>query len=149
MNRLIVIAAAALAAVGVAGLAHAGSSTAQKLDLVGVPSTQRVTLDIGPKGDSPGDMGVKAGTLYENGKRAGHYQGFCVWMPSQSSICTFTLSLAGGQILIQSGYGAGLNDGPTVHEPVIGGSGVYSGARGEGVDHEQGRKDVFHISLTS
>src|SRR5436190_18436239 len=147
MNRLILIIAAGVAAASIVGSSHARASAAQTLDLTGVATTQRVTLDVAPKGESPGDMGIKAGTLYAKGKRVGHYEGECVLLPSHSSLCSFTLALHGGQILIQSGSGNGLNDGPTVHEPMIGGSGAYAGARGEGVDREQGGKDIFHLQI--
>jgi hypothetical protein len=147
MNRLIVVTAAAVAAAVVAAYSHAGAATTRSLDLTGIPAVQRVTLDVAPKGDSAGDMGIKSGTLYRNGKRAGRYEGMCVLLPRHGSLCSFTLSLAGGQILLQSGYGPGLNDGAVVREPIVGGSGSYVGARGQGIDREQGRKDIFHLVL--
>src|SRR5581483_11967976 len=129
MNRLILVATLALGAAILASTSFAGRSSSHALRLVGTATTQKVTLDVPPKGDSPGDMGVKVGTIAQDGKRVGRYQGVCFLLPAHGSLCTFTLSLPGGQILLQSGYGPGLNDGAVVREPIVGGSGVYAGIR--------------------
>src|SRR5581483_779538 len=128
VNRLAVVpATAAVVAATVVGLGRAGGATYQTLDLVGVPTAQRVMLDVAPKGDSPGDQGFKVGDVYEHGRRVGRYQGTCTVLPRSNSQCTFTVGLKGGQIVLVAGYGPGLNGDAVVHEPVVGGSGVYEG----------------------
>ena len=147
MNRLLVIVIVVLVAAAGAALGRAGGTAYQTLDLVGVPTAQRVTLDVAPKGDSPGDQGFKVGDVYAHGKLVGRYQGICTILPRSSSQCAFTVGLAGGQIVLEAGYGPKLNGDAVVREPVVGGSGAYEGVRGEGVDHERNGKDIMHLRL--
>jgi hypothetical protein len=94
-------------------------------------------------------MGVLAGTLSEHGKHVGRYQGYCVQIDGNGhSQCTFTLALPAGQVVIETGYGAGVNGNKTTHEPIVGGTGTYSTARGFAVGQETGRttiKEVLHL----
>jgi hypothetical protein len=92
------------ASVAAAGAAL-GRAAYQTLDTVGVPTAQRVTLDVAPKGHSPGDQGFKVGEVYAHGKLVGRYQGTCTILPRSSSQCAFTVGLVGGQIVLQAGYG--------------------------------------------
>jgi hypothetical protein len=137
---------ASVAAAG-AALGRAGGTAYQTLDTVGVPTAQRMKLDVAPKGHSPGDQGFRVGDVYAHGELVGRYQGTCTIPPRSSSQCAFTVGLVGGQIVLQAGYGPKLNGDSVVREPVVGGSGAYEGVRGEGVDLEQDGKDIVRLRL--
>jgi hypothetical protein len=65
-----------------------------------------------------------------------------------SSQCSFTLGLPDGQILIQAAYGPGFNTGAVAREAIVGGTGAYAGARGQGRDRElSNSKLAFHLEL--
>jgi hypothetical protein len=80
----------------------------------------------------------------------GRFQGVCTALPRSSQQCSFTVGLPGGQIVVEAGYGPGFNVGSTALEAVIGGTGRYVGARGQGRDRELGSsKLAFHLELLS
>jgi hypothetical protein len=65
-----------------------------------------------------------------------------------SSQCSFTLGLPDGQILIQAAYGPGFNTGAVAREAIVGGTGAYAGARGQGRDRELSNTNLaFHLEL--
>lgn len=88
-------------------------------------------VDVAPPGASPGDMMVFQSDILDSTTRTlvGHDSGWCVrtWTSKELSECTFTLTLADGQISVQ---GPADRHGATVLA-VTGGSGKYSGARGQ------------------
>jgi hypothetical protein len=150
-HRLILIAILALA---VPTLAYASTRSnhsprsSQTLDLTGLVTGYHVALDASPKGPSAGDIGYGNGTILEHGKRVGRYQGICTSLPQNSQQCTFTLGLPGGQLIVESGYGPGFNTGSVALEAIVGGTGTYLGARGEGRDKElSNTKLAFHLQL--
>jgi hypothetical protein len=55
------------------------------------------------------------------------------------SQCTFTFALPAGQVVIETGYSAGINGNKKTHEPIVGGTGKYSRARGYAPGEETGR----------
>lgn len=99
-------------------------------------------VDTAPKGESTGDTGVLAGELLSAGssRKVGSFEGVCVLVKPAvgNSECTFTLSLAGGQLTTHAGYGKGFNGDKVVHEAVLGGTRAFRGARGEVVSRETG-----------
>jgi hypothetical protein len=107
-----------------------------------------VALDAKPAGQSAGDIGYETGNLLAHDKPVGRFQGVCTQMPHASSQCSFTLGLSGGQILMQASYGPGFNTGNVAREAIIGGTGAYAGAHGEGRDRELGNTRLaFHLEL--
>ena len=142
MNRKLAIGAAGAGAlmslawgVGADAQDRKGSTT---FDL---RQTLEHVVDQGPTGDSPGDMAVIAGDLVQGAETAGQYQGYCVYITSgANSQCTFTLALPKGQLVISTGYGTFNGEAPPSRDPIVGGSGAYSRARGyaEGGESEQG-----------
>lgn len=99
-------------------------------------------VDNGRKGESAGDLGLLSGDLLgRDRKKLGRFEGTCVvFKPSVGQTqCTFTLSLADGQIITQAGYGPGFNGNKVVHEAVVGGTRAYQDARGEAISQETGR----------
>jgi allene oxide cyclase len=88
-------------------------------------------IDLDKPGTSQGDMMVFQSDVVDSTtkKLVGHDSGWCVrtWTSKQLSECTFTLTLADGEISVQ---GPSDRHGETVLA-VTGGTGKYSGARGE------------------
>ena len=146
--RLIAVAVLALAATTVGVSGHAARRSTSILDLTGTITAFHIALDARPVGQSPGDIGYETGTLSERGKRIGRFQGVCTTLPHSSQQCSFTLGLPGGQILVEAGYGPSFNTGAVALEAIVGGTGTYAGARGEGRDREIGNTSLaFHLEL--
>jgi hypothetical protein len=147
MKRLLLFAAASLTCLGsaVALAGHArGASTERTIDLKGTITSIR--LAVGHK-DAPGGLGYISGTL-SRGKAPGRITGVCAQVDEARQQCTFVLGLPEGQIIVTSGYGPGLNVGSVAHEAIVGGTGAYEGARGQGDDREVGSHGlVFHLRL--
>ncbi|UTI65694.1 hypothetical protein NBH00_05645 [Paraconexibacter antarcticus] len=98
-------------------------------------------VDAAPHGNSPGDVAVLSGTLRTPapGQVIGHYHGTCTTMqPVSDSECTFTWALAGGQITTIAAYGDNFNGRRVVHDAIVGGTGRYRDARGQGIGKETG-----------
>ena len=105
-------------------------------------------VDQAPAGDSPGDMAVLAGEMQRDGKPAGQYQGYCIYITSgANSQCTFTLALADGQLVLSTGYGAFNGDTPPSRDPIVGGSGAYSTARGYAAGEESDEGIRYRVHL--
>jgi len=148
VKTTLLLAAACVGATVIAVNAGASGSGTRVLDLTGTVITDHVTFDAAPKGMSPGDVGYVVGKVFRAGKPYGRYQGTCTQLPSSSSLCSFSLGLPDGQLLIQSAYGPGFNTGSVAREAVVGGTGAYAGARGQGIDRElTDTKLVFHLVL--
>jgi hypothetical protein len=148
MRIAIVVAAFVASASLVAVTNTAASSSGKTLDLTGTVTGFHVALDAKPTGHSAGDIGYETGKLFAHGKPVGRFQGVCTQLPQASSQCSFTLGLSAGQILVQAGYGPNFNTGAVAREAIIGGTGPYSGARGQGLDRElSNTKLAFHLEL--
>jgi hypothetical protein len=147
-HRLIVTLVLALAAGVIAAAGNAAGSGTTTLDLTGILTGYHVALDAKPKGPSAGDIGYVNGIVLEHGKRVGRYQGVCTTLPQSSQQCSFTLGLPDGQLVVEAGYGPGFNTGPVALEAVVGGTGAYLGARGQGRDRElSDTRLAFHLQL--
>lgn len=152
MRRIIATAVTGLAAsagvIGVTTASGATGSTTQSFTLVGHVKAEHV-VDTGRKGDSAGDFGTISGTLSRDGKKVGRYLGICTQFDGQGhSLCHFVFALPEGQLEVQSAYGTGFNGNRVVRDAIVGGTGAYAGATGEGVGRETGRttiKEVIHL----
>jgi hypothetical protein len=132
---------------------HGSSATASP---GGGTTTMRLTLvkeffhgvDQPPRGNSVGDAQIFGGKLIGHGHPRGRLQAYCVVISRTNQECSFTYALPGGQLASLVGYGRGLSGNHSSRDPIVGGSGTYSGARGEISDREVGpRKDrlVFRL----
>lgn len=85
-------------------------------------------VDLGPTGDSPGDMFVfDQPLLNEARENIGSNSGYCVrTLPGQFSECQWTLTMANGTITV-AGREAEMG---TSLVPIIGGTGAFEGASG-------------------
>jgi hypothetical protein len=144
----LIVPALVAAAVAIPSLASGSGNKGRVIDLTGVTTSMGVALDVKPKGDSPGDIGYVAGKLSKNGRPFGRYHGICFVIAKGTSHCTFTAGLPDGQLMLESSYGPGFNTGATVLESIVGGTGAYEGARGQGRDSEVGQNGLrFHLEL--
>jgi allene oxide cyclase len=101
---------------------------AERLQFVERASTD-VTVDVGAKGDSTGDLLTFSNPIFDmaNQSQLGSNQGYCVRIvPARSWECSFTVILKGGQIVIAGPY----LDGKDSIMGVTGGTGKYAGAKG-------------------
>ena len=151
MKRSIILVALIAVAASIAAISgNASNGGGRTLDLTGVVTGSRVAYDAKPAGPSPGDTGYTTGLVFEHGKRVGRYQGVCTVLPHSSQQCSFTLGLPDGQLVVEAAYGPGFNTGSVALEAVVGGTGAYLGARGEGRDREIGNaKLAFQLHLVS
>lgn len=147
------------AAVGAAGAAVVMSLAAWSVQSNAQGAKGNMTFDLRqtaehivdqtPAGDSAGDTAVLAGDLLRGGEKAGQYQGYCVYITSgANSQCSFTLALPDGQIVLSTGYGSFNGETMPSRDPIVGGSGTYSKARGyaEGTESDEGGlRYVLHV----
>jgi hypothetical protein len=87
------------------------------------------TVDLGPKGDSVGDLLVFANKVYDSANKAqvGSDQGYCVrTLVGKSWECFWTLVLKDGQITVEGPF---MDTGDSLMT-VTGGTGKYAGAKG-------------------
>jgi hypothetical protein len=142
------MAAAGLIAVIVAALVawtEQASGDAKKTFTLDGKLTAFTPVDLAAAGESPGDLGVIAGTLSENGDDAGSYQGYCVSITGPSnSECTFTFALEDGQLVVTTGYGDFNGADDTARSPVVGGTGAYANTRGW-VEESEPSEDTIHM----
>jgi hypothetical protein len=165
--RILLVALVMVLALGIIGVLGAVGSASHNdddhidegrtLTVVGKTPENKV-LDLGAQGPTQGDIRVTNAPIYdESGKeRIGRFDLFCaITDPADESSekahmaqCTKTFTLPGGQISVQgleaypnlSGLSPGVN-------AISGGTGKYSGVRGEQRFEMRGKKviDTFHF----
>ena len=123
MQRAAVTLAAAFAFLALAAAAQASTIRITDREL----SYQR--LDEGPHGSGPGDVEIAWLALYNRritAKALGHAELLCTVMTGRSRTCTTTYFLPKGKLVVEGVIGSRL-----LYElPVVGGTGIYAGARG-------------------
>ncbi|MGB6309614.1 MAG: allene oxide cyclase family protein [Steroidobacteraceae bacterium] len=118
------------AALGAAlrALPAASAIAAEQIKVVERPVGE-TTVDLGPKGDSIGDMLVFANGVFDaaNKTQLGSDQGYCVrTIVGKSWECFWTLILKAGQITVEGPF---MDEGDSLFT-VTGGTGKYAGAKG-------------------
>ena len=101
------------------------------------------TLDLGPKGDSVGDLLTWANPIFDaaNMTQLGTDQGFCVRVVvGKSWECNWTTVLKGGQITVEGPF----MDAGDSTLTVIGGTGKYAGAKGTMKLHSRDAKSTSY-----
>jgi hypothetical protein len=123
-------------AVGPAGSATKATSIRGRTIRLYEHDTQQAQLDLGDKGDSPGDRFFYSGDLFDRkgGRNVGRTAGSCDTSSTGAhaeSLCISTLILAGGHIMTQSlNNTADLFGGKTVPWAITGGTGIYRNIHG-------------------
>ena len=145
---LLVAAAAALALNARSDSATASSGGGARLMRLTLLKGFFHGVDQPPHGDSVGDEQIFGGKLVSNGHARGRVQAYCVVISPSNQECSFTYALHGGQVASLTGYGKGFSGNHRSSDPIVGGTGLYAGARGVISDREVGpRADrlVFHL----
>lgn len=142
------IAAGSLALVGVGALLLRG----RPAEALNQPSTIRITdrelsyrrYDEGPRGKGAGDIEIAWQSLHNyriTKKAIGHAETLCTILTKRSSTCTSTYFLPKGKLVVEGTIGS-----PLLYElPVVGGTGLYEGARGSLVVTRSGEKPPREI----
>ena len=120
-------------------MAGASACHAATLRLVERATGNATTLHGGAKADNVGDVLTFYNPVYDaaNSKKLGFDQGYCVRLVvGQTYECHWTVSLAQGQLAVDGPF---LDAGDSTLA-VTGGTGVYSGARGEMLLHARDTK---------
>jgi hypothetical protein len=140
LTLILIAAFGALAPTSSAGQTAVANSGTRRLEFRS-HGVQEDFIDVGAKGDSPGDYSVFYDELLKQGKKVGTDGGTCTIVHIASSggattavtvQCLVTASLRAGQLTIQ-----GLTTFPATGTPkpftlaVTGGTGAYKGAGGE------------------
>ncbi len=134
---------------GVGGEAAAGVSVLRFF----THDTQQTTLDLGPSGPGPGDQLVFSGDVFTQpggiqlGRLAGQVTTLSGNFTAGEILFACTFALGGGQIAVQA-FGdsaAVLGRGETVPILIVGGTGVYAGARGEGTIQVPNQTDANFV----
>lgn len=139
----VAVLAAGLAASGLWSLSRPGTAQAgisgEQLRLF-IRDSDQQALDLGPKGESAGDVFVFHGLLYDRkgGKQLGRFGGTCTTLPKAGPTpsdvdCYLDAVLPDGQLFLR-GYdtAARLFGGKLSDVGIVGGTGAYRLARGAG-----------------
>ena len=101
--------------------------------------TQQAQLDLGDKGDSPGDRFVFSGDLFDRkggrnvGRAAGDCESVSTGAAHAESLCVASFTLSGGEIVGQGvSNTAELFGGKTVTFAITGGRGIFRNVHGYG-----------------
>jgi len=100
--------------------------------------TQQTNVDLGKKGDSPGDLFVFSGDVFDRkgGTKLGRLGGHCETISTGShgeTRCLAIFTLEGGQIVTDALYDtAAVFGGKIGPLAITGGTGVYRNVRGHG-----------------
>ena len=128
----------------------AGSAAAKRhVRTITIEATSKIDnarfVDIGPTGDSPGDMLVFTEKLFDaKGAQIGSDAATCVRLFDVTSLCTGTYRLRGGQLMVQL-----LQPGPTgvYDQAITGGTGRFAGARGTVTVDQRPTGDSFTFKI--
>jgi len=149
LTSLAAVLASALTAGAIAlGSGSGGISAPTTIHVIEHPVTDQV-IDIGAKGDSPGDQLPFANPIFNaaNDDRVGSDQGNCIRASVKQGRweCMWTTFLHRGQITVEGPFRDAF---PTTVLAVTGGTGAYSNARGQMTLHlrKDGNFDfIFHL----
>lgn len=103
--------------------------------------TQQASLDLGTPGTGPGDQFIYSGDLFDHagGTKVGHTAGQCATFSGNATaagdlLCTATFVVARGQITVQGLFDSAaiFGKGETLPWAIVGGTGIYRNARGDG-----------------
>jgi hypothetical protein len=102
-------------------------------------ATSDATASIGKAKDNRGDVLTFANPVFDstNKKQVGTDNGFCIRTVTGAAFeCTWTTALSGGAIMVQGPF----HDSGDTTLAVTGGTGKYSGAKGEMLLHARDAK---------
>lgn len=127
VRKLVLLCVAIVTALAALGAAVASASGTETMAFIAVGDAKsEVRVDVGKKGESPGDSVFFAERLLENGKKVGRTEITCAFYSETAGRCFGTLRLPGGTI--EAG-GSELG-GKSFSVAVLGGTGKYADATG-------------------
>ncbi len=127
VRKLVPVVVLLALALAILGGTFASASGTQALSYVAVENPKsEVYVDVGKKGDSPGDSVYFSERLLENGTQVGRTEITCTFYSERAGRCMGTLKLRGGTI--EAG-GSDLS-GKSFAVAILGGTGTYAGAEG-------------------
>jgi hypothetical protein len=136
MDRRISLLVLFIAAAGASPVVAPAISHADTTLVLFEHDTVQHQLDLGATGPSALDQFIFAGDVFDRpgGVFLGTAGGSCTTLSGTQSACNATFSLAGGQIVVQgvADSAALFEAGQAVPLDIVGGSGIYQGARGDG-----------------
>jgi allene oxide cyclase len=144
-----VIPIAAVLALTAALPASAAKPAVRHIDVVERATTDVVSVHGGTAADNVGDVMTFTNPIYDAGntKLLGSDQGYCVRLVVGKAFeCRWTTTLAKGQIMVNGP----VLDGADSVLAIVGGTGIYAGARGEMLIHARDAKATaydFHYRL--
>ena len=144
---VLLVIAMVVAATGAASGSGHGQRKGKTIRVVERATTD-TSVDLGATGDSIGDLLAFGNELFDRGNqvKVGTDQGSCVrTVPGKAYECTWTNSLAKGQITVQGPF---LDAGDSVLA-ITGGTGAYRKARGTMDLHARSATEfdfTFHLS---
>ena len=164
MRKALVIGSAALVAVVATGVvasqaqasprkaAHSASHATPSVTTFTVVEHAKTdtVVDIGPTGDSLGDVLAFANPIFNSGNttRIGHDNGSCIRTAvGKAWECNWTTTLAGGSLVVEGPF----YDAADSNLAIIGGTGAWATARGQMHLHARNAAGssydfVFHVS---
>ena len=125
----VVVAAGLVAATVAGGSSLLFASTGPATVRITAENEQITNLDVGPKGQSPGDVQVMRETLFNRhitDKAIGHAEFVCTFTAGRSRLCSGTFFLPKGKLMVE---------GPLRYRQfyelaIVGGTELYDNARG-------------------
>lgn len=141
MNKYAKLSGAAIvASLGALALAPMAMAGADSTLVIFEHDTVQHQVDLGGPGPGPGDQFIYAGDLFDRpgGMFLGTTGGSCTTLTgndkSGKQACNATFNLAGGQIVVQGvdDTAALFGRGDTVPLSIVGGTGMYQNAHGNG-----------------
>jgi len=131
------------------GLSAPALAAPTKLDVVEHADTDAISVKGGTAAENVGDILTFANPIYDaaNATRLGTDQGYCVRVILGKMMeCHWTTTLATGQIMVDGPFA----DAGDTTLAITGGTGAYSGARGEMLIHARDAKATgfdFHYLI--
>jgi hypothetical protein len=139
MHRIVKLMTMAVLASNASVMAAAAIAHADTTLVLFEHDTFQHQADVGSRGPGPGDQFLFAGDVFDRpgGMFLGTASGTCATLTGDDkagqSACNTTFNLAGGQIVVQGVADThGLFTGATVPFSIVGGTGIYQGAHGDG-----------------
>jgi hypothetical protein len=113
-----------------AGIAFGAQAAGNRIDVVERAGNEAISVHAGKAADNVGDILTFANEVFDAGDKLkiGSDQGYCVRLVvGKAWECHWTLTLKEGQIVVEGPY----FDTADSMMAITGGTGAYSGARGE------------------
>jgi len=127
--RTVVVAALLVAVTVIGQLRRSDAATGPATVRVTARQIETATVDVGRKGQSPGDQELRTSLLYNlrvTPTTIGRYELACTFVRGEARVCGGTIHLPKGDIVV----GGTVEHSPLYELAVVGGTALYDNARG-------------------